>query len=91
MTRRFIRRRAILALTALVVLGGSVLWNRLRRDDRPVTLLSEQVTLGPEPLVIQAPSGTSAWGSSLWLAVHLVRKKVCEGGEWTEEEAKRLL
>jgi hypothetical protein len=56
-----------------------------------VTLLSEQVTLGPEPLVIQAPSGTSAWGSSLWLAVHLVRKKVCEGGEWTEEEAKRLL
>lgn len=89
--RQLNRRGVLLALIVSLALGGCTLWDRLWGDDeRPVTLLSEQVTLGPEPLVIQAPKGTSASGTSFWLTVYLARPKVCEGSKWAKEEAERL-
>jgi hypothetical protein len=91
MDRQLNLRRALLALGVSLALGGCTLWERLWGDDEPpVTLLSQQVTLGPEPLVIEAPRGTSAWGSSFWLTVYLARPKVCDGERWAAEEAKLL-
>jgi hypothetical protein len=91
MKRRLIRRGALFAVLVLLTLGGWALWKRTWGDDeRTVTLLSEQVTLGPTPLVIRAPWRASAWGSSFWLIVHLTQEKVCDGRKWTEEAAKLL-
>ena len=84
-------RFILFALVTTLMLGGCKLWDRLWGDDeQPVTLLSERVTLGPKPLEIQAPKGTSASGTSFWLTVYLTREKVCEGSEWTKREAKHL-
>jgi hypothetical protein len=91
MKRPFIRRGVLLILVAMLAFGGWWLAERLWGNyEGEVTLLSEQVALGPKPLVIRAPWWTSAWGSSFWLTIHLTREKVCEGSEWTKEEAKRL-
>jgi len=91
MKSQLIRRGVVLALVAALAFVGWMLFERLWRDDeRPVTLLSERVTLGPKPLVIHTPQDTDADGSSLWLTVYLTGKKMCEGSEWAKEEAKRL-
>lgn len=85
------RRTVLLAVVVSLALGGCTLWDRVTGDgEGAVTLLSEQVTLGPDPLVIQAPRGTSASGTSFLLTVYLARQKVCEGSEWSKEQAKRL-
>jgi hypothetical protein len=91
MKRRSIRWGVLLALIAVLTLGAWQLSERLWGNyEGEVTLLSQQVTLGPKPLVIRAPWWTSAWGSSMWLTVYLTREKVCAGSEWTKDEAKRL-
>jgi hypothetical protein len=91
MKRRFIRWGALSALVVLLALGEWMYANRRRgHDERPVTLLSEQVTLGPKALIIEAPRGTNASGTSFWLTIYLDRQRVCEGSEWSKEEAERL-
>ena len=93
MGRRLNRRIVVLALLASITAigaGGYWLWSSAQGNDRPVTLLAERVTLGPEPLVIDAPRGTDASGTSFLLTIHIVREKTCEGSKWAKDEAKYL-
>lgn len=71
---------------SLLSLGACRWWD----PERTVILLSESVTLTPEPLVIEAPKHTPASGTSFWLTVHLAQKPVCVADEWAPEAAKRL-